>query len=63
MIKWRLFAESFFMLPLIRRLEEDMSKIEFSDVDKGWERYRVSPVKSSRGESAANAPGLKEVQE
>lgn len=34
-----LFAESFFKLPLMRRLEEDMSKIELSDVDK--EGYRV----------------------
>jgi len=55
-----LFAESFFKLPLIRRLEEDMSKIELSDVDK--EGYRVRREKLE-GESTANAHGLKEVQE
>lgn len=55
-----LFAESFFKLPLIRRLEEDMSKIELSDVDK--EGYRVRREKLE-GENTANAHGLKEVQE
>merc|ERR1712012_1435418 len=29
-----LFAESFFKLPMMRRLEEDMSLIELSEVDK-----------------------------
>lgn len=29
-----LFAESFFKLPMLRRLEEDMSKIELSEVDR-----------------------------
>merc|ERR1712232_1262235 len=55
-----LFAESFFKLPLIRRLEEDMSKIELSDVDK--EGYRVRREKLE-GERTANEQGLKEVQE
>jgi len=55
-----LFAESFFKLPLIRRLEEDMSKIELSDVDK--EGYRVRREKLE-GERTATAHGLKEVQE
>merc|ERR1719231_893186 len=32
-----LFAESFFKMPLMRRLEEDMMKIELSEVDlKGY---------------------------
>mmetsp|Transcript_51895 Transcript_51895/g.123516 ORF Transcript_51895/g.123516 Transcript_51895/m.123516 type:complete len:737 (+) Transcript_51895:165-2375(+) len=55
-----LFAESFFKLPLMRRLEEDMSKIELSDVDK--EGYRVRRDKLQL-ELNANTHGLKEVQD
>merc|ERR1711997_1412727 len=54
-----LFAESFFKLPLMRRLEEDMIKIELSDVDK--EGYRVRRDKLE-AHAAANAHGLGEVQ-
>jgi len=55
-----LFAESFFKLPLMRRLEEDMSKIELSEVDK--EGYRLRREKVEK-EMNANALGLKEVSE
>jgi GTP-binding protein EngB required for normal cell division len=55
-----LFAESFFKLPLMRRLEEDMIKVELSTVDK--EGYRHRREKLSR-EGAANQQALKEVQE
>merc|ERR1711866_24993 len=54
-----LFAESFFKLPLMRRLEEDMIKIELSDVDK--EGYRVRRDKLE-ADAVANAHGLSEVQ-
>merc|ERR1719195_972714 len=55
-----LFAESFFKLPLMRRLEEDMIKVELSAVDK--EGYRHRREKLSR-EGAANQQALKEVRE
>ncbi|CAK0884042.1 unnamed protein product [Prorocentrum cordatum] len=55
-----LFAESFFKLPLMRRLEEDMMKIELSDVDR--EGYRVRRERLQH-EQAANAHGLKEVKD
>merc|ERR1711920_420257 len=55
-----LFCESFFKLPLLRRLEEDMNKIELSEVDK--EGYRVRREKLDK-EKVANVRGLKEVQE
>jgi len=55
-----LFAESFFKLPLMRRLEEDMIKVELSAVDK--EGYRHRREKLSR-EAAANQQALKEVRE
>jgi len=55
-----LFAESFFKLPLMRRLEEDMIRIELSDVDK--EGYRVRREKLQK-EKVANMHGLKEVQD
>jgi len=55
-----LFAESFFKLPLMRRLEEDMMKIELSDVDR--EGYRVRRERLQQ-EQAANAHGLKEVKD
>jgi len=55
-----LFAESFFKLPLMRRLEEDMMKIELSDVDR--EGYRVRRERL-QNEQAANNHGLKEVKD
>jgi GTP-binding protein EngB required for normal cell division len=55
-----LFAESFFKLPLMRRLEEDMSKIELSDVDK--EGYRVRRERLQK-EATANTSAVKEVKE
>mmetsp|Transcript_94729 Transcript_94729/g.203462 ORF Transcript_94729/g.203462 Transcript_94729/m.203462 type:complete len:730 (-) Transcript_94729:87-2276(-) len=55
-----LFAESFFKLPLMRRLEEDMIKVELSEVDR--EGYRVRREKLQK-EATANAHGLKEVQD
>jgi GTP-binding protein EngB required for normal cell division len=55
-----LFAESFFKLPLMRRLEEDMMKIELSDVDR--EGYRVRRERLQQ-EQAANTHGLKEVKD
>merc|ERR1712039_269855 len=55
-----LFCESFFKLPLLRRLEEDMNKIELSDVDR--EGYKVRREKLDK-EKIANIRGLKEVQE
>merc|ERR1712083_8804 len=55
-----LFSESFFKLPLLRRLEEDMSKLELSEVDK--EGYRVRRDRLDK-EHKANAYGLKEVKD
>merc|ERR1712146_875741 len=55
-----LFAESFFKLPLMRRLEEDMSKIELSDVDKEGYRVRREKLES---EIKANNFAVKEVKE
>mmetsp|Transcript_43829 Transcript_43829/g.124976 ORF Transcript_43829/g.124976 Transcript_43829/m.124976 type:complete len:731 (+) Transcript_43829:75-2267(+) len=55
-----LFAESFFKLPLMRRLEEDMIKVELSEVDK--EGYRVRREKLLK-EANANAHGHKEVKD
>mmetsp|Transcript_19845 Transcript_19845/g.45190 ORF Transcript_19845/g.45190 Transcript_19845/m.45190 type:complete len:373 (+) Transcript_19845:759-1877(+) len=54
-----LFAESFFKLPLMRRLEEDMIKVELSEVDK--EGYHVRREKLQK-EATANMHGLREVQ-
>jgi len=54
-----LFAESFFKLPLLRRLEEDMMKMELSKVDK--EGYRIRRENLSK-ESTATVQGLGEVQ-
>mmetsp|Transcript_47732 Transcript_47732/g.104038 ORF Transcript_47732/g.104038 Transcript_47732/m.104038 type:complete len:728 (-) Transcript_47732:125-2308(-) len=53
-----LFAESFFKLPLLRRLEEDMIKIELSKVDKEGYRIRREALQK---ESTANIHGLTEV--
>merc|ERR1712110_454436 len=54
-----LFAESFFKLPLIRKLEEDMSKIELSDVDKAGYKVRVEKLEK---DIAVNSAALKEVR-
>merc|ERR1711920_318686 len=50
-----LFAESFFKLPLMRRLEEDMNKIELSSVD--MDGYRVRREKLQK-DTVANTHGL-----
>lgn len=55
-----LFSESFFKMPLMRRLEEDMMKIELSEVDlKGYRDRRIKLEKDLE----ANTYGLKEVNE
>merc|ERR1712107_68038 len=54
-----LFAESFFKLPLIRKLEEDMSRIELSDVDKAGYKVRVEKLSK---DIASNSVALKEVR-
>merc|ERR1711957_486167 len=55
-----LFAESFFRLPLIRKLEEDMSRIALSDVDKqGYQHRRERLEKDIKG----NTYGLNEVKD
>merc|ERR1719440_354229 len=44
-----LFAESFFKLPMMRRLEEDMSKIELSEKDKSnYDERRQALHKESK---------------
>jgi len=55
-----LFAESFFKMPLMRRLEEDMMKIELSPVDLKGYRDRRAQLEKDR---EANTYGLKEVKE
>jgi GTP-binding protein EngB required for normal cell division len=55
-----LFAESFFKMPLMRRLEEDMMKIELSEVDLKGYRDRRTTLERDR---EANTYGLKEVRE
>jgi hypothetical protein len=55
-----LFAESFFKMPLMRRLEEDMMKIELSPVDLKGYRDRRAQLAYDR---QANEYGLKEVKE
>merc|ERR1712050_723063 len=55
-----LFAESFFKLPLMRRLEEDMIKVELSEVDK--EGYRVRRERLVK-DATANKHGLAEVKD
>mmetsp|Transcript_6459 Transcript_6459/g.17987 ORF Transcript_6459/g.17987 Transcript_6459/m.17987 type:complete len:446 (+) Transcript_6459:603-1940(+) len=54
-----LFCESFFKLPLLRRLEEDMNKIELSSVD--LEGYKTRRDKLEK-DAAANQYCLKEVK-
>merc|ERR1712032_63063 len=39
-----LFAESFFKLPMLRRLEEDMAEIQLSDEDKAHYKARRSEL-------------------
>jgi len=55
-----LFAESFFKLPLMRRLEEDMNQIELSEVDR--EGYKVRREKLLK-EKNANTHAVAEVKE
>jgi len=53
-----LFSESFFKLPMMRRLEENMSLIELSDVDK--ENYEVRRRKL-QAESKVASTALQEI--
>lgn len=55
-----LFAESFFKLPLLRRLEEDMIKVSLSDVDR--QGYQVRREKLQK-EAGANSAGLTTIRE
>jgi GTP-binding protein EngB required for normal cell division len=55
-----LFSESFFKMPLIRHLEEDMMKIELSAVDLQGYKARGDKLKE---EISANSAGLKEVKD
>lgn len=55
-----LFCESFFKLPLLRHLEEDMNKIDLTEVDK--EGYRVRREKMTK-EASSIAKALTEVRE
>merc|ERR1711981_812235 len=43
-----MFAESFFKLPMMRRLEEDMSKIELSDTNKHKYETRRGRLRDER---------------
>lgn len=49
-----LFAESFFKLPMLRRLEEDMSKISLSDTDKSNYQARRLRLESDVGKVREN---------
>merc|ERR1719451_91948 len=49
-----LFAESFFKLPMMRRLEEDMSMIELSEEDKANYEARRSRL-TAEGQTASTA--------
>jgi len=53
-----LFAESFFKLPMMRRLEEDMSMIELSEEDK--ENYEVRRQRLE-GEAKSASDALQEI--
>ncbi|CAE7514161.1 DRP5A [Symbiodinium sp. CCMP2592] len=55
-----LFAESFFKLPMLRRLEEDMNKISLSDADKTNYKARRERLE---GEVTKVRENLKEVSE
>jgi len=55
-----LFAEAFFKMPLLRRLEEDMMKIELSPVDQEGYKVRCAKLKD---EYSANTSAMKEVKE
>jgi hypothetical protein len=55
-----LFAESFFKMPLMRRLEEDMNKIELSEVHNSGNRIKRERAEQ---EKVANAHGLVEVKD
>lgn len=55
-----LFAESFFKLPMMRRLEEDMSLIELTDADSASHQARRDRLS---GEIDRGQGSLKEIQE
>jgi len=55
-----LFSESFFKLPLMRRLEEDMNKMELSDIDLEGYKARRGQLEKSSG---ATAYALNEVRD
>merc|ERR1712113_897013 len=55
-----LFAESFFKLPLMRRLEEDMINMQLSDVDAEGYKVRRSALLKQQN---ANEHGYKEIQD
>lgn len=55
-----LFAESFFKLPMMRRLEEDMSQIELSESDRETYQARRDYLQSDQGRLKENIQGLNE---
>lgn len=55
-----LYAESFFKLPMMRRLEEDMSRIELSEVDRESFQLRREYLQGERKRFADSIQDLKE---
>jgi len=55
-----MFAESFFKLPMLRRLDEDMSKIELSDTDRHQYELRCERLQEELATSESHHTEIRE---